>query len=87
MGERSDQVAVTLADWPDDVESEEGVVVNWFVHEGTVVEDSESLCEIQVEKVSMDIFAPVDGTLVEIIRGEDDEFGRGDTLAWIDPDA
>jgi len=86
MSEHSDHVAVTLAEWPDDVESEEGVIVNWFVREGTTVDEGESLCEIQVEKVSMDVYAPVDGTLVDIVCGEDAEFARGDTLAWIAPD-
>ena len=85
MTDDTDRVAVTLAEWPDDVDSQEGVVVNWFVCEGATVEDGESLCEVQVEKVSVDVYAPVNGSLVEIIRGEDDEFEKGDTLAWVEP--
>lgn len=85
MSGASDRVAVTLDYWPDDADSDEGVVVNWFAREGASVEESESLCEVQIEKVSVDAFAPVDGTLAEIVRGEDDEFERGDTLAWIEP--
>lgn len=80
-----DRVAVTLAEWPDDADSDEGVVVNWFAREGAAVEESDSLCEIQIEKVSVDVLAPLDGTLAEVVRGEDDEFARGDTLAWIEP--
>jgi len=87
MSGREDRVAVTVADWPADVESEEGVVVNWFVRAGAAVDASESLCEIQVEKVSMDVYAPAAGTLTEIVCGEGAEFERGDTLAWITPDA
>lgn len=85
MGDNEDRLAVTLSDWPDDVDSDEGVVVNWFAREGASVQEGESLCEVQVEKVSVDVFAPADGTLAEIVCGEDDEFARGDTLAWVEP--
>lgn len=85
MSGESDRVAVTLAEWPDDADSDEGVVVNWFVHEGASLDDGETLCEVQVEKVSIDVLAPTSGTLTEIVCGEDDEFERGDTLAWLAP--
>lgn len=84
MGEET-RIAVTLSTWPDDADSEEAVVVNWFVREGASVSEGESLCEVQVEKVSVDVFAPADGTVDEIVRGEDDEFTRGDTVAWLVP--
>jgi len=71
--------------WPDDVDAEEGVVVNWFVREGRSVDEGETLCEIQAEKVSVDVPAPVAGELVEIVLAEDAEFEKGDTLAWIEP--
>ncbi len=85
MSGASDRVAVTLEDWPDDADSDEGVVVTWFARQDATVEAEESLCEVQIDKVSIDVLAPTDGTLAEIVRGEDDEFERGDTLAWIDP--
>jgi len=85
MSEADDRVPVGLTEWPEDADSDEGVVVNWFVGEGATVEESDSLCEVQIDKVSIDVFAPVDGTLAEIVRGEDDEFASGDTLAWIQP--
>lgn len=82
----TDRVAVVAeGDWSDDVDAEEGVVVNWFAKEGRTVAAGESLCEIQVEKVSVDVAAPAGGELVEIVRGEDDEFTVGETLAWIQP--
>jgi pyruvate/2-oxoglutarate dehydrogenase complex dihydrolipoamide acyltransferase (E2) component len=85
MSENEDRVAVTLAEWPDDADSDEGVVVNWFTQAGASVEEGESLCEVQVEKVSVDVLAPADGTLVEVVCEEDDEFEQGDTLAWLEP--
>lgn len=81
-----DRVEIAVDDyWPDDTESDEGVVVNWFVREGAAVDEGEPLCELQVEKVSFDVEAPVAGELEEIRFGEDEEFSRGDTLAWITP--
>lgn len=86
MSGNSDRVAVTAdGDWTTDVDEEEGVVVNWFVGEGSAVDTDDSLCEIQVEKVGVDILAPTDGTLTEVVLEEDDEFTIGDTLAWIQP--
>ncbi|WP_132057818.1 lipoyl domain-containing protein [Halorussus amylolyticus] len=87
MSGNSDRVPVETADvWPDGADAEEAVVVNWFVGEGARVEAGDDLCEFQVEKVSVDVPAPTSGTLDEIVLGEDAEFGRGDTLAWIRPD-
>ena len=81
-----ERVAVEVsAVWPDDVEANEGVVVDWFVREGATVEEGETLCTVQVEKVDVDVPAPVSGELVEVVFAEDDEFERGDTLAWIEP--
>lgn len=85
MSEDTDRLAVTLTEWPDDAESDEGVVVNWFTREGASVEADDSLCEVQIDKVSLDVLAPEDGTLEEIVCGENDEFERGDVLAWLVP--
>ncbi|NHN60083.1 MULTISPECIES: lipoyl domain-containing protein [Halorussus] len=87
MSEDDDRVAVDTEDvWPEDADAEEGVVVNWFAGEGSHVDEGDDLCEFQVEKVSVDVPAPVAGTLDEIALDEDDEFERGATLAWIRPD-
>lgn len=83
----ADRVAVVAdGEWTDDVDEEEGVVVNWFAKPGRRVAAGESICEIQVEKVSIDVPAPVDGELVEIFRAENDEFTVGDRLAWLRPE-
>ena len=79
-----DRLEVTAEDvWPANAESDEGVVVNWFKREGATVDEGESLCELQVEKVSFDIHAPVAGTLDEVVMDEDDEFERTDVIAYI----
>jgi pyruvate/2-oxoglutarate dehydrogenase complex dihydrolipoamide acyltransferase (E2) component len=72
--------------WPEDQQDvEEGVVANWFVREGAAVDEGETVCEIQVEKVSVDVPAPATGEVAEILVGENDEFTRGDALARIEP--
>jgi pyruvate/2-oxoglutarate dehydrogenase complex dihydrolipoamide acyltransferase (E2) component len=73
----------TAAVWPEDTDAEEGVVTNWFAREGRVVEAGETICEIQVEKVAVDVPAPVAGTLETIALSEGDEFARGEALGWI----
>lgn len=87
MSSNPERVAVDTADvWPEDTDEDEGVVVNWFITEGSHVGEGNDLCEFQVEKVSVDVPAPVTGTLDEIVLEEDDEFEQGKTLAWIRPD-
>lgn len=87
MATDSDRVAVVVDEtYREEFDEEEGVVINWFVGEGQAVEEGATICEIQIEKVDIDVFAPVAGTIVDIVRGEDDEFEIGDTLAWIRPE-
>ncbi|NUB91876.1 biotin attachment protein [Haloterrigena sp. SYSU A121-1] len=86
MSTDDDRVAVDTGDvWPEDTDEDEGVVVNWFLSEGAGVEAGDDLCEFQVEKVSVDVPAPTDGAIDEIVLEEDDEFERGAVLAWIAP--
>lgn len=83
----ADRVRVdSAAVWPEDaMDVEEAVVSNWFAREGARVEAGDLLCEIQVEKVSVDVPAPAAGTLAAILVPEDAEFVRGDSLAEIEP--
>ncbi|MFB6132475.1 MAG: lipoyl domain-containing protein [Halanaeroarchaeum sp.] len=70
--------------WPEDTEDPEALLVDWYVAEGAEVEEGESLCTIQVEKVDADVPAPAAGTVAEIAVQEDDVCTREDTLAWIE---
>ncbi|MCL7416849.1 MAG: lipoyl domain-containing protein [Halalkalicoccus sp.] len=86
MNASDDRVAVEAAAvWPEDVDEEEGVVVNWFAREGRIVTEGEPVCEIQIEKVDVDVPAPAGGELVEVVLGEDAACTRGATLGWIAP--
>ncbi|MFA9516126.1 lipoyl domain-containing protein [Halopenitus sp. H-Gu1] len=87
MSDADDRVAIDTADvWPEDADAEEAVVVNWFASEGSHVEAGENLLEFQIEKVSVDVPAPVSGTVVEIALPEDAEFERGEIAGWIRPE-
>ncbi|MFB6155792.1 MAG: lipoyl domain-containing protein [Haloferacaceae archaeon] len=73
--------------WPEDQRDVDGAVVtNWFVREGATVDEGETVCEIQVEKVSVDVPAPAAGTVGEILVDENEEFTRGDAVARIETD-
>lgn len=70
--------------WPADADDvEEAVVANWFVREGAAVDAGDTLCEIQIEKVSVDVPAPAGGELTDRLVPEGGEFRRGDPLARI----
>jgi pyruvate/2-oxoglutarate dehydrogenase complex dihydrolipoamide acyltransferase (E2) component len=87
MAAGSRVVVDSAAAWPEDaMDVEEAIVANWFVREGAHVAADEVLCEIQVEKVSIDVLAPVAGEVVALLVGETDEFVRGDPLAEIAPE-
>lgn len=83
----ADRVQVdSAAVWPEDaMDVEEAVISNWFAREGARVQAGDLLCEIQVEKVSIDVPAPAAGTLAAILVPEDAEFARGEPLAEIEP--
>ncbi|WP_255198547.1 lipoyl domain-containing protein [Halorarius litoreus] len=85
--EATDTVAVDSASvWPADaMDVDEGVVANWFVREGAVVSAGETLCEIQIEKVSVDVPAPVAGEVASVLVPENETFTRGDVLAELRP--
>jgi pyruvate/2-oxoglutarate dehydrogenase complex dihydrolipoamide acyltransferase (E2) component len=73
--------------WPADADDvDEAVVANWFVREGGAVDAGDTLCEIQIEKVSVDVTAPESGTLAERVVPENGEFRRDDVLARIETD-
>lgn len=88
-GERGDDGRVPVdsgALWPGETDDDRGLVLNWFVSEGSRVEEGSRIAEFQVEKVDVDVPAPATGTLEEVVLGEDSEFERGDVLAYVAPE-
>ena len=66
----------------DDPETE-GVVGTWFVNDGEAVVAGQVIAEVQVDKVSQDVEAPVAGVLRQVVA-EGVGVRQGEPLASID---
>ncbi len=62
----------------------EGVVGTWFVHHGETVTAGQVIAEVQVDKVSQEVEAPVAGTMYQYVA-EGVGIAQGAPLARIDP--
>ncbi|HTF11298.1 MAG TPA: lipoyl domain-containing protein [Asanoa sp.] len=60
-----------------------GVVATWFVRDGERVEPQQTLAEVQVDKVTVEVPAPVGG-VVRLLVEEGAEVSQGDPIAAID---
>lgn len=61
----------------------EGVVGTWFVNHGESVTEGQVIAEVQVEKVSQDVRAPVAGVLYQFVA-EGVGIEQGHAIARID---
>src|SRR6056297_287439 len=59
----------------------EATVSTWFKKVGDSVAQDETLCELETDKVSVEVPAPAAGTLCEILAGEGDTVQAGGKLA------
>jgi 2-oxoglutarate dehydrogenase E2 component (dihydrolipoamide succinyltransferase) len=72
---------------PDEQEGTKAVVRAWLKQVGDAVIENDPLVELETDKVTQEVPAPVNGVLVEILLDTDDEAEPGALLARIDPDA
>lgn len=61
----------------------EGVLATWFVADGEHVREDQLIAEVQVDKVSAEVTAPVAGT-IHLLVGEDEAVVQGAPIARID---
>ena len=61
----------------------EGVVSTWFVSQGQRVSEGQLLSEVQVDKVSVEVPAPVGG-VIHLLVAEDEAVNQGSPIATID---
>lgn len=61
----------------------EGVVSTWFVSEGQAVTEGQLLAEVQVDKVAVEVPAPVAGS-VHLLVAEDAAVNQGSPIATIE---
>ncbi len=64
-------------------ESAEGVVATWFVRTGEQVRAGQVIAEVMVDKVALDVEAPIDGT-VTVLVDEESTAKQGTAIARID---
>lgn len=61
----------------------EGVLVTWFVSDGSAVAADQLIAEVQVDKVSAEVNAPVAGT-VRLLVKEEEAVRQGTPIARVD---
>ena len=65
----------------------EGTLLNWHKQPGDAVSRDENLVDIETDKVVLDVPAPKDGVLVEVLKNEGDTVAGEDVIAVIDTEA
>ncbi len=79
-------MAVELKLEPFSAEMEYATIARWLKGEGDSVTAGEPLVEVEAEKVTQEVAAPVDGVLEAILAVEGDEIKVGDPIAVIADD-
>jgi pyruvate dehydrogenase E2 component (dihydrolipoamide acetyltransferase) len=66
---------------------EEGELITWTKREGDQVRAGEVICEVNSDKVEMEVESPADGTLVRLTAAEGDVVPVGAPIATLDTQA
>ena len=66
-----------------DTPDAEGVLATWFVSDGATVSAEQLLAEVQVDKVSAEVPAPVGG-VVRLLVAEEETVKQGSPIARIE---
>ena len=77
-------IEITIPSWTES-EAEEGFIANWFVRDGATVRAGEVLGELMVEKATIEISAPQDGTIQNIRLQRGDVVKPGMVVAELVP--
>ncbi|HEY5789670.1 MAG TPA: biotin/lipoyl-containing protein, partial [Gammaproteobacteria bacterium] len=65
----------------------EGTLLNWHKQPGDAVARDENLVDIETDKVVLDVPAPQDGVLVEILKQAGEAVAGEDVIAVLDTEA
>lgn len=65
----------------------DGVIAAWHRQPGDAVRRDEPLADIETEKVVLEIVAPADGTLTEVLKAEGDTVLSDELIARLEPGA
>lgn len=72
---------------PVSEEQEYGTIARWVKREGDRVVAGEIVVEVEADKVTQEVEAPVSGTLQSILAVDGDEIRVGEAIAVIEEDA
>lgn len=70
---------------PAELEGTKAVVRSWLARVGDRVRANDPLVELETDKVTTEVPAPVDGVVAEILLDSDADAGPGDILGRIEP--
>jgi pyruvate/2-oxoglutarate dehydrogenase complex dihydrolipoamide acyltransferase (E2) component len=76
------RVAIELPALGFDMET--GKLGSWLKAVGDTVRKGDAIAEVETEKATVDLEAPSDGTLVEIVVPDGTDVAVGTTLAYLD---
>lgn len=68
---------------PIDLTAKKGTIT-WLVSEGDAVTEGQTVCEGEVDKKTVEIKAPVNGILKEILIEDEHVFKAGDIVGYIE---
>ncbi|MBA1147972.1 2-oxoglutarate dehydrogenase complex dihydrolipoyllysine-residue succinyltransferase [Ectothiorhodospiraceae bacterium WFHF3C12] len=75
-------IEVKVPNLPESVS--EATIVNWHKQPGDAVERDENLVDIETDKVVLEVPAPADGVLGEILKKDGDTVTAGDVVATLE---
>jgi len=78
-------IEVKVPQLPESVS--EATVVSWHKSAGDAVKRDENLVDLETEKVVLEVPAPKDGVLTEILKNDGDTVEADDVLGIVDPEA
>lgn len=62
----------------------EGTIAEWLVAEGDSVEKGDAICELETDKVNVEVNADYSGVITEFVREEGEDVEVGEVIAKID---
>ncbi|MDX8045649.1 2-oxoglutarate dehydrogenase complex dihydrolipoyllysine-residue succinyltransferase [Gracilibacillus sp. S3-1-1] len=62
----------------------EGTIAEWLVNKGDSVEKGDPVCELETDKVNVEVNADYSGVIAEFVRDEGDDVEVGEIIAKID---
>jgi len=75
-------IEIKAPTFPESVQ--EGTIATWHKQPGEAVSRDELLVEIETDKVVLEVVAPADGTLVEVLKAEGSEILSNEIIALIE---